>query len=74
MFYGWVLRFVSSRESSTLHRHCHCGGTLCEVELEKNLEPAPVSFTLPHKGNSKDLHTLRQDHYFLAVLEPAWSV
>lgn len=41
---------------------------------ERDLEPAPVSFTLPDEGNSKDLHTRRQDDYFLAVLEPARSV
>lgn len=50
---------------SSLLRDLLCGS------LGKNLEPAPVSFTLLDEGNSKDLHTRCQDDYFVAVLEPA---
>lgn len=71
----WIVTFrrclsVRKSSSSQCRRHCrvHYAGSL------RNLEPAPISFTLPDQGNSKDLHTFRQDHYFLAVLIPARSM
>lgn len=70
-----VLRLVNLSRVVNVTASLSLRGSLHEsFLLEKNLEPAPVSFTLPDKGNSKDLHTFRQDHYLLAVLEPAWSV
>jgi len=52
---------------------CHYHYGVYVNRSKKNLEPAPVSFTLFVERNSKDLHTRCQDDNFLAFFEPTRS-